>query len=248
MSGHSHWASIRHKKAAMDSKRGRLFSKIARRITLAAREGGGDPATNLKLEYAIAEAKAASMPKETIERAIKKGTGELAGEQLYALTYEGYAPGGVAVLIEAVTDNKNRTAAEIRHLMERHGASLAGTGSVAWIFEKKGLFMVEADKADEDSLLALALESGAEDMQRSGNAFQITCAPADFAAVKRALTERGIPLASAQITYMPQTTVAVDAATGRKVLELLEALDEHDDVQNVYANFELPEAMLAEVS
>jgi YebC/PmpR family DNA-binding regulatory protein len=248
MSGHSHWAGIRHKKALVDSKKGRVFSKLARSITMAAREGGGDPATNIKLEFAIDEGRKASMPKDTIDRAIKKGTGEAGGAIIETLNYEGYAPGGVALMIEIVTDNRNRTASEIRHLMERHGANLAGSGAVAWMFEKKGLIMVDADKANEDELMTIALDAGAEDMQKIGDAFQITCTPADFLNVRKALEAKNIPMTSATVTQVPNNNVPVDANTGRKILNLLEALDEHDDVQNVYANFELPQALLEEMS
>jgi len=248
MSGHSHWAGIRHKKAAADSKRGKLFSKLARRLTLVAKQGGGDPDTNIQLQYAVIDARAGNMPKESIDRAIKKGTGELGGEELFELTYEGYGPGGVALMIEAVTNNKNRTASEIRHIMDRSGGSLSGSGSTMWIFEKKGLIIVEAASADEDELMDVALESGADDMERVGESFQITTAPVDLEAVRQALEEKEIAIASAEITSLPQSTVNVDEATGRKIISLVEALDDNDDVQNVYANFELPESLLAEMS
>ena len=248
MSGHSHWAGIKYKKAAADSKRGKIFSKLARRLALAAKQGGGDPDTNLKLQYAVIDARAANMPKERIDRAIRKGAGELEGEELFELTYEGYGPGGVALMIEAVTDNKNRTASDIRYIMDRGGGNLGGSGSTAWVFEKKGLIIVEAADADEDELMDVALESGADDMERVGGGFQITTAPADLEIVRRALEERRIAMASAEITSLPQSTVKVDEAAGRRIIRLLEALDDNDDVQNVYANFELPGSLLAEMS
>jgi len=247
MAGHSHWAGIRRKKERMDAQRGKVFSRMAKLITSAARQGGGDPAGNLRLAFAIEQAKAVNMPKDSIERAIRKGTGELAGGgRLEEVTYEGYGPGGVAILIEALTDNRNRTSAEMRHLLEQAGGSLGGSGCVAWMFEKKGLLIIEGSAVDEDTLTEIALEAGAEDLEKVGDAYQITCAPQDFAAVRDALAARNVPLGSAEIANLPKADQAVDAATGRRIIALLERLEDHDDVQNVTANVALPQEILAE--
>jgi len=248
MSGHSHWAGIKRKKEVVDAKRGHLFSRLARQISVAAREGGGDVDTNLKLRYAIDSARAASMPKENIERAVKKGTGELGGEALETITYEGYGPGGVAILIEVLTDNRNRTAAEVRKTMEVRGGRLGGIGSVGWMFEKKGLFIIDADSVDEDALMEIVLDAGAEDMERIESAYHVKCAPGDFDSVRRALEDRNVKADPAELSQIPVSNVQVDEATGRKVLGLLEELDANDDVQNVYCNFELPESLLAQMS
>ena len=246
MSGHSHWAGIKRKKERVDAKRGQVFSRMAKLVTTAARLGGGDPSGNIRLAFAIEQARAVNMPKESIERAIKKGTGQLgAGQRPEDVVYEGYGPGGVAILIEACTDNRNRTSAEMRHILEKAGGSLGGSGSVAWMFEKKGLFIIERGKAAEDRITEVAVEHGAEDLETVGDTYQVTCAPQDFAAVRNALQAAGIPLDSAEITYIPKTTQKVDTATGERIVQLLERLEEHDDVQNVTANVELPEEMLA---
>jgi YebC/PmpR family DNA-binding regulatory protein len=248
VSGHSHWSSIKHKKGAADAKRGRLFSKLARLIQTAARSGGSDPDTNLQLRYAIEEAKAASMPKDNIERAIKKGTGELAGEALEPLRYEGYGPGGVALMVEALSDNRNRTAAEVRKIFELHGASMATTNAVAWQFEQKGLFVIQTDHVDEDDLMELVLEAGADNMETVSDTYEVTCPVTAFEAVRSALEKRGVPTALGEISQIPNATVEVDRETGRKLFRLLEALDDHDDVQKVYANFQMDDTVMAELS
>ena len=246
MSGHSHWATIRRKKDAADAKKGRVFSKLARSIMAAARMGGADPTTNVRLKQLLDDARAARMPKENIERAVRKGTGDLDGEQLEEIVYEAYGPGGVAIMIEILTDNRNRTASEVRKLLELSGGSLAGSGATAWIFEQMGLVTVLCENADEETLFEVAVEAGADDMDPVGDAFQITCQVSDLESVKSALQARDIPLDSAQVTRIPNSTVNLDAETGKKILRLMDGLDDHDDVQNVYANFELPEELLAE--
>ena len=249
MSGHSHWATVKRKKDVVDAKKGRVFSKIAKVITNAARQGGGDPASNAKLAYAIEQARAVNMPKDNIERAIKKGTGELEGAaQLVEQVYEAYGPGGVAILIDTITDNNNRTASEIRNLLENAGGSIGGTGSVNWMFDKKGLILVEKNQADEDTLTEIALDSGAEDLALVGDAYQITSDPHDFSAVRKALEAHKIPIASAQLASIPKTTCAVDEHTGRRVISLLEKLEDHDDVQAVHSNAEFSEQLLAEMA
>jgi len=245
MAGHSHWANIQRRKNAVDAKKGKLFSKLARQITIAARQGGGDPESNITLKYAIDKARAVSMPKENIERAIKKGTGELESERFETMFYEAIGPGGVFILMEILTENRNRTAPEIRKLLEKKDARM---GSVAWAFEQKGMIVVPAADVEEDSLLESVLEAGAEDMQRVGDTFQVITAPTDLDRVRRALVERGMPVESAELTRLPKTPNPVDEETGRKVLSLLEDLQDHDDVQNVYSNVELPEALLAEAA
>ena len=247
MSGHSHWAGIKRKKEVVDAKRGKLFSKLARHVATAAREGGADMDTNIKLRYAVDEARAASMPKDNIERAIQKGTGELAGASYAEVTYEGYGPGGVAILIEALTDNRNRTVAEIRKIMELKGGSLGGSNCVAWMFETKGLFIIDAEGVSEDDLMTVILEAGADDMDIVNNTYQVTCEPTQFDVVRKALEAARIEPDPAELSNIPKTNVAVNEPTGRKLLQLMEQLEEHDDVQNVYANFELPEALLAEL-
>ncbi len=247
MAGHSHWAGIKHKKAAVDAKRGKLWSKLSRAIIVAAKSGGGDPEANPRLRQAIADAKAANMPNENITRAIKKGTGELASEQLEEIVYEGYGPGGVAVMCEILTDNRNRTASEVRKIFERHGGKLGTSGCVAWQFHRKGLFIIPAGQTDEDTLMEVALEAEAEDVKPQGEKFEVLCDPAHFEQVAQALQQAGITPELKQITLIPETTVDLDAETGRKVLKLLEALDDHDDVQNVVANFNMPEEVMAEL-
>ena len=247
MSGHSHWAGIKHKKAVVDAKRGRLWSKLARAIIVAAKSGGGDPDANLTLRYAIDKAKEANMPKDTIEKAIKKGTGELDGGNLEEVIYEGYGPNGVAVLCEVLPDNRNRTAPEIRKCFEIAGGKLGSTGCVAWMFESKGLFIIESGKTDEDTLMELALEAGADDVEPVGEKFEIICDPNSFQAVSKALEDAKITPHVKEITRIPQNTVDLDASAARKVLKLLEKLDDHDDVQNVSSNFNIPEDVMAEL-
>lgn len=248
MAGHSHWASIKHKKGASDVKKGKAFSKIARMITVAARKGGGDPDMNPRLQLAIDKARAVNMPKDNIERAIQKGTGDSSGEaELHECLYEGYGPQGVALLVEILTDNKNRTAPEIRKIFDRYGGNLGEVGCVSWMFEKKGLIIVNAGNLDEDELMMLVLDKGAEDMQRVGDAFQVTCCQADLALIKKALEAKNIKVESADISWLPKTNIDLDETAGRKILKLMDALEEHDDVQNVYSNFNLPQNILAEM-
>ena len=247
MSGHSHWAGIKHKKALVDAKRGRLWSRLAKAIIVAAKHGGGDPDANLRLRYAIDDAKAVSMPKDNIQRAIKRGTGELEGGNLEEIVYEGYGSGGVAILCEVLTDNRNRTAGEIRKIFEMTDGKLGATGCVSWMFQRKGLFLVPADKIDEDTLLEYALEAGADDVKRVDDKFEVTCDHAVFAEVGTALAAKGIEPEVSQITRIPNSTIDLDAETARKVLKLMEKLDDHDDVQNVSANFNIPQEAMAEI-
>jgi YebC/PmpR family DNA-binding regulatory protein len=248
MSGHSHWATIKHKKGAADAKRGRLWSKIARMIIMAAKGGGGDPASNLTLRYAIDKAKAANMPKDTIDKAIKRGTGEIAGAALESITYEGYGPGGIAIVVETLTDNRNRTGPEIRRIFEKHGSSLGTPGCVNWMFTKKGLITVNTSDVSEDDLMELALGAGAEDMQNTGTVHEITCDPANFEPLKKALEAKGIPIQMSDISMVPQNTIPVaDEATARKIMSLMDAIEDQEDVQNTYANFDIPEEIMAKV-
>ncbi len=247
MAGHSHWAGIKHKKAIVDAKRGKLWSKLAKAIIIAAKMGGGDPETNLRLRYAIDDAKAVSMPKENIIRAIKRGLGEVEGGVPEEVVYEGYGPGGVAVLCEVLTDNRNRTAAEVRKIFEMSDGKLGGAGCVAWMFESKGFFLVPSESVEEEKLLELALEAGADDVRRSGDKFEITCDPAVFREVKAALEAAGITPDAAQITRLPKTTVDLDADTAVKVLKLMERLDDHDDVQNISSNYNIPDEVMKQI-
>ena len=246
MAGHSHWAKIKRAKASNDAKRGRVWSKLARKIIVAARVGGGKPDENLQLRYAIDEAKAENMPNDTIDRAIKKGTGELGGEAYEPVTYEGYGPGGVAFLIDCLTDNRNRTAPEMRKIFERSGGQLGATNCVAWMFEHKGSLVVSADRIDEDALVEIAVEAGADDVQADGDVYEVVCSPAAFSAVKQALADQNVETESAELAMLPRNTVQVDAEGARKVLALMEAFEDHDDVQNVYANFDIPDEVMAE--
>ena len=241
MAGHSHWAGIKHKKALIDNKRGKLWSKLSKGIIVAAKMGGGDLSANLRLRYAVDAAKAVSMPKDNISRAIKKGTGELDGGNLDEILYEGYGPGGVAVLCEILTDNRNRTAGEIRKYFELADGKLGESGCVAWMFERKGLFLIAAEGVNEERLMELALDAGADDVKRVDDKFEVTCDPAIFQQVADALASGGIATEVSEINRIPSSTVDLDAETGRKVLKLLEKLDDHDDVQNVAANFNIPE-------
>lgn len=247
MAGHSHWANIAHKKARRDNKRGKVWSKLSKAIIVAAKSGGGDPETNLKLRYVIDAAKAISMPKDNIQRAIKKGTGELDGGNLDEVLYEGYGPSGVAVLCEILTDNRNRTAGEIRKIFESCDGKLGAAGCVSWMFDRKGLFLVPEGKIDEETLLEQALEAGAEDVRRVDGNFEITCDPAIFAEVGTALAQHGIEPEMSEISRIPTSTVDLDAETGKKVLELMQKLDDHDDVQSVSSNFNIPEEAMAEM-
>ena len=247
MAGHSHWANIAAKKAIVDKKRGKLWSKLARAIIVAAK-AGGDPKTNLKLRYAIDAAKAVSLPKDNIERAIKTGTGELKAEALEETLYEGYGPGGVAVLGEILTDNRNRTAGEVRKIFELNGGQLGTTGCVAYLFDRKGLFLIPSVQTTEDRLMEIALEAGADDVQHSGENLEVICEPSNFQAVNDALTAAGLKPEVAQVSRIPKTTVDLDAETGRTVLKLMEALDDHDDVQNVSANFNIPDDAMTQIN
>ena len=249
MSGHSHWAGIKYKKAAVDAKRGKIWSKLARMIIVAAKAGGGDPAANLSLRYAIDKAKAANMPKDTIEKAIKKGTGEIEGVSYEEVLYEGYAPAGVAIMVEALTDNRNRTTPEVKRIFEKHGGSLGATGCVNWMFSKKGLITVNTTETDEDQLFEIALNAGADDMQNTGQVYEITCDPAAYEKLKGTLKEKEIPTQVAEISMVPQNTVPInDAAVAKKIISLMEGFEDHDDVQNTYANFDIPDEVLSEIS
>jgi YebC/PmpR family DNA-binding regulatory protein len=248
MSGHSHWAGIKHKKAANDAKRGKVWSKIARVIMVAAKNGGGDPDANLALRYAIDKAKQSNMPKETIAKAIKKGTGELGSTHFEEVLYEGYAPGGIAIMVDALTDNRHRIAPEIKRLFERGGGSLGTSGCVNWMFSKKGLITVNASAINEDELLEIVLATGADDMKKIGDVFEITCAPNVYDRLKDALKEKNIPTEIAEISMLPHNTVPVtNAETAKKVLNLMELFEDHDDVQNVYANFDIPDQLMKQI-
>ena len=248
MSGHSHWAGIKHKKAANDAKRGKVWSKIARMIIVAAKAGGGDPGQNLTLRYAIDKGKGANMPKDTIEKAIKKGTGELGAIEYVEVLYEGYAPGGIALMIDGLTDNRNRTAPEIKKIFEKRGGSLGNSGCVNWMFSKKGLITVKTDAIDEDSLMEIALSSGADDMENTGEVYEITCDPEAYEELKKTIDEKEIPTEVAELSMVPQTTVPVESLeTAKKILALMEDFEDHDDVQNVYANFDIPDEILSQL-
>jgi YebC/PmpR family DNA-binding regulatory protein len=247
MAGHSHWANIAQKKSVIDKKRGKVWSKLSKAIILAAKMGGGDPATNLRLRYAINDAKAISMPKDNIERAIKKGTGELEGGNLDEILYEGYGPGGVAVLCEILTDNRNRTAPEVRKIFEYAGGKLGATGCVAWMFDRKGLIIIDKAQSDEEKLMELALEAGADDVKTYDDSYEVIAEPDVFGAVCEALDNAGIATTSREITRIPKDTVDLDVDTARAVLKLMEGLDEHDDVQTVSANFNIPDEAMAEL-
>jgi YebC/PmpR family DNA-binding regulatory protein len=246
MSGHSHWATIKHKKGAIDAKRGKLWSKLSRAIIIAARHGGGDPTMNLKLRYAIDKARQVSMPKDNIERAIKRGTGETEGLTFEELTYEGIGPGGVAFMVDVVTDNRNRTAGEVRKIFERGGGKMGSAGNVAYLFERKGVIHVVAAGTDEDTLMGLALDAGADDMKRLGDHYEILCDPAHYNKVLETLGQNKTTVANSEITQLAKVPVDTDAEAARKVLRLMEALDDHDDVQNVYINGNIPDEVLAE--
>ncbi|MES4792164.1 MAG: YebC/PmpR family DNA-binding transcriptional regulator [Chloroflexota bacterium] len=245
MSGHSKWATIKHQKAAKDKSRGKLFAKLIRQVEVAAREGGGDLEANATLRTMYQKAREASVPLETIERAIKRGTGELEGVKYEAVSYEGYAPGGVAVYVETLTDNRNRTGAEIRSIFTRNGGSMAEPGAVAWQFERKGVVVVPRS-VGEDDLLVVALDAGAEDVKNQGDTWELTCPPAGLAALRQTLEAAGIPVVNAELMMVPQAMVPLeDEAEARRVLRLIDALEDHDDVQNVWSNFDIPDAILA---
>ena len=244
MSGHSKWAGIKHKKAIIDAKRGKLFSKIVKEVTIAAREGGGDIEANPRLRQAITKAKEANVPADNLSKAILRGTGELPGVTYEDIFYEGYGVGGVAVLVEAATDNKNRTSAEIRRIFSKLNGNMAGAGSVAWQFTKKGLIIVNSKDADEDTLMTIALDAGAEDLKQEGDTFEITVEPKSFEEVKKALKGNNIKIESDELTMIPSSYIKVEGPQAGQILSLIDALDDHDDVAHVYANFDIPEEIL----
>lgn len=246
MSGHSKWSTIKHKKAAKDEKRGKLFAKLARGIEVAAREGGGDPDMNASLALAVQKAKDASMPNDNIERAMKRGTGEVEGAHYDEIWYEGYAPGGVALYVQILTDNRNRAASDVRSTFTRHGGNLGEPGSVAYLFEQKGYILAVGD---EDEVMLMALEAGAEDVREADDeGYEVITAPSDFAAVRAALEEAGIPLETAEVTQLPTTALSIDESTARQVLRLVDALEDLDDVQSVYGNFDISDEVLEAVA
>jgi YebC/PmpR family DNA-binding regulatory protein len=240
MSGHSKWHSIKHKKGALDAKRGKIFTRIIKELTVAARHGGGDPGMNPRLRTIIADAKAANMPAENIQRAIRRGTGEEPGVSYEEVTYEGYGPGGAAVIVETVTDNRNRTVGEIRHTFGKHGGNLGAENSVAWMFDKKGYIVVEKAKADEEALMAAALDAGADDLRDDGESWEVICSPSTFEAVRDAVKKIAEP-ASAEVAMLPQNYVKLEGKTAQQMVRLMEALDDHDDVQKVWSNFDIEE-------
>jgi YebC/PmpR family DNA-binding regulatory protein len=241
MSGHSKWHTIKHKKGAADAKRGKIFTRLIKELTVAARNGGGDADINPRLRTIILEAKANNMPRENIDRAIRRGTGEEPGVSYDEVTYEGYGPGGVALMIETLTDNKNRTVGEIRHLLSKHAGNLAAENSVAWLFSRKGQIVVEKGKVDEDKLLSVALDAGADDMSDDGSAFEIVCAPEQFEAVRDAVKGIGVSPAAAAIAMVPQNYIKLVGKEAQQMLKLMEAIEDHDDVQHVWANFDVEE-------
>jgi len=250
VSGHSKWASIKHKKGAADAKRGQLFSKLSRAIIVASKEGGPDPAANLALQNAIEKARSYSMPKENIERAIARGSGADADAQAFeTVVYEGYGPSGVAVIVEALTDNRNRTASDVRHAFEKNDGNLGGSGAVTWLFERRGVVLVAADGVDEDELMLVAAEGGADDVSRDGSSYEIVSAPESLSSVREALDQAGYAIENAELTMVPKTTVEVaDQVDAKKVLRLIDQLEESDDVQDVFSNFDIPESVLEAVA
>lgn len=241
MSGHSKWSTIRHKKGAQDAKRGKIFTKLIKEITVAARAGGGDPDANPRLRQAIQAAKAENMPKDNIERAVKKGTGELEGVNYEESIYEGYGPGGAAVLVESLTDNKNRAVAEIRHIFNKNGGNLGENGCVAWMFDKKGYLSIEKQSVDEDLLMETAIDAGAEDVREDGDYFEVITAPEDFEAVRQAIEKAEIPFSDAEIAKLPQNMLSVEGSTAEQMVRLMEALEDCEDVQKVYTNADIPD-------
>ncbi len=250
MSGHSKWSSIKHKKGAADARRGKLFSKLARALIVAAREGGPDPAANLALQNAIEKARSYSMPKDNIERAIARGSGADSDAQAFEqVLYEGYGPNGVAVIVEALTDNRNRTAADVRAAFSKHDGNLGGSGAVAWLFERRGVILVDAERADEDELTLAAAEGGADDVELDGSSFRVTSSPEALSSVREAIEAAGIEVDSTELTMVPKTTVSLeDENAAKKTLRLIDALEEYDDVQEVYANFDIPERVMEAVA
>lgn len=247
MSGHSKWASIKHKKAATDVKRGKTFTKVIKMLTVAARNGGGDMNANPALRLAVQKAKEANMPQGNIERAIKKGTGELPGMTYESVSYEGYGPGGVAFFLEALTDNKNRTTAEVRSIFSKSGGNLAGSGSVNWIFEKKGFFVINKSTIDEDKLMSIILDAGAEDLSQEGDTYEVKTRPHDYEKIKRVLGSNNVKVESSEITMIPKSTIKITGEQAKQVLRLVEQLEDNDDIQNVYCNFDIPDSILKEL-
>ncbi len=245
MSGHSKWATIKHKKAATDAKRGRAFTKVIREITIAARVGGGDPGTNPRLRSAIAAAKNENMPNDNVERAIQRGTGQLEGEQFEEVNFEGYGPGGVGMILQVVTSNRNRVVSEIRHMMGRHGGNLAETGAVGWMFSRKGQILVAKEKAEEDKMLGIVLDAGAEDLRDDGGAWEVLTPPESFEAVREALNKAGVTPDSAEVAWVPQNYIKLSGTPASQMVKLMETLEEHDDIQHVYANFDIDEKEMA---
>ncbi len=248
MSGHSKWSTIKHKKGAADAKRGKIFTKLIKEITVAARMGGGDPEGNPRLRTAISAARAENMPKDNIERGIKKGTGELEGVSYEEASYDGYGPGGAAVLVDCLTDNKNRSVADIKHLFERYGGNLGEPGCVTWIFEQRGLVVLEKDKVDEDQLIDLALEAGAEDVIEEEREFEVVTAPTDFEAVKKAIDDAGLPYTLAEVTKIPKNMIKIEGKKAQQMINLMQALEDHDDVNHVYANFDIADDVMEAMS
>ena len=247
MSGHSKWASIKHKKGAADAKRGKLFTKLIREITVAARSGGGNSDSNPRLRLAIQKAKDANMPADNIDRGIKKGTGELEGVNYEEITYEGYGPGGVAIMVDALTDNKNRTTGEVRNIFSKRGGNMAGQGSVNWIFEKKGYIVINKDTIEEEKLMNIVIEAGAEDLKAEETTYAVTTSPADYENVKKALEEKNVAIEAAEITNVPKNTIKIVGNDAQKILTLVNELEENDDVQNVYSNFDIPDELLKDM-
>ena len=245
MSGHSKWSSIKHKKAMVDARRGKMFTKLIRELTSATRAGGGDPDINPRLRTAVASAKGANMPADTIQRAIQKGTGDTAGETYEEVTYEGYGAGGVAVLVDTLTDNKNRTVAEIRHLFAKHGGSMGENGCVAWMFQRQGFLTLDAGSIDEDALLELVLEAGGDDIRTESDLYEILTAPEAFEDVRGSLEAQGLTPEVAEVTMLPQSTVTIEGKQAEQVIRLMEALDDQDDVRRAYANFDIPDEVMA---
>ena len=248
MSGHSKWSSIKHKKAAADAKRGKIFTKLIRELSVAARAGGGDPDKNPRLRKAIMDAKGVNMPADNIKRAIQKGTGQLEGASYEEITYEGYGPGGVAIFISTLTDNKNRTVSEIRHILSKNGGRMGESGCVSWMFKRMGYITVEKDKASEEQLLEIGLAAGAEDVQDDGSNYEITTSPENYEAVVEALKQKEIEIADSNVGWLPQNTVNVEGKPAEQILRLMEELEDHDDIQNVSANFDISEEEIAQFS
>lgn len=248
MSGHSKWSSIKHKKAAVDAKRGKIFTKLIKEITVAAREGGGDPDTNPRLRTAIANAKAQNMPNETIERGILRGTGQLPGTSYEEIIYEGYGPKGVAIIVEVVTDNRNRSTSDLRNILSKNGGNLGERGCVSWMFDKKGLIVIDKDKADEDELIMITLDAGAEDIKSEDDSYEIITEPQHFESVRNAIQEAGIEATLEEVSMIPQTTVKLDGKEALQLLKIIGSLEDHDDVQNVYSNFDIPDELIEQAA